>query len=75
MLIVVSDNVYENLRRVSYDCGEHGMAVFVPVCRICGRYVKANMTILSNELVGLRDEPNAKCSKCGDIKMFFEGFF
>lgn len=34
---------YENLKRVSYDCGdEFGEACFVPVCPKCGRFVKSD---------------------------------
>lgn len=68
---------YENLRRISYpdESGQIGDAVFIPVCPNCGRFVKANETIKVNEIQGLKDEPNAKCKKCGDVKMPFEGFF
>ena len=42
-----------------YDCGDGGVATFVRVCPACGRFVKANPTILVNEMTGLKDEPNA----------------
>jgi ribosomal protein L32 len=61
---------YPNTRRVVY---EHG-AQFVPVCRKCGRYVKADDTIRYSEGRGLANEPNATCSKCGRTKMLFDGF-
>lgn len=64
-------NEYENLRRVVYDGG----AVFVPVCEKCNRFVKANKSIKVNDWHGLKDEPNAKCKKCGPTKMLFEGFY
>lgn len=60
---------YENTRRVVYE----GDAVFIPVCVLCGRYIKADETIQVNDN-GLKDQPNATCSKCGRIKMLFEGF-
>ena len=60
---------YENTRRVLYSCG----AQFVPVCRKCGRYVKPDDTIQYNDY-GVRNQPNATCSKCGRTKMLFEGF-
>jgi len=63
------EHQYENTRRVSYEGG----AVFVPVCKKCGRYVKADKTILVTEH-GLSDKPNATCSKCGRTEMLFEGF-
>lgn len=72
----MSDFEYENLRRVGYDCGDMiGKAVFVPVCSRCFRFVKPNKVIYVNELCGLKKEPNAKCSRCGDTEMLFEGFF
>ncbi len=61
---------YENTRRIQYSDG----ATFVPVCQKCGRYVKAHNIIKSNDEVGLEDEPNATCTKCGETKMIFEGF-
>jgi len=63
--------IYENVRRVVYDGG----ATFVPVCAVCLRFVKADKTILVNEWLGLKDQPNATCRKCGRTKMLFEGFF
>jgi len=64
------DFEYENTRRIQYEGG----ATFVPVCLKCGRFVKANGRIRENDVVGLKDEPNAVCSKCGPTKMLFEGF-
>ncbi len=62
---------YENLRRQTYKGG----ATFLPVCPNCNRFVKADNAILVNGLGGLMDVPNATCSKCGKVKMPFEGFF
>lgn len=62
---------YENVRRIVY--GSEG-ASFIPVCEKCGRFVKANKMVRYNEINGLIDEPNATCSKCGPVKMIFEGF-
>lgn len=61
---------YENTRRIVYGEG----ATFIPVCTKCGRYVRADETIMVNQAVGLKDQPNATCSKCGRVKMLFEGF-
>ena len=61
---------YENTRRIVYDGG----ATFVPVCDICGRFVKANKLIHASDESGLKLEPNAFCSKCGPTQMLFEGF-
>lgn len=66
---------YENMRRVVYDCQGDGDAVFVPVCEKCRRIVKADTTIAVNDFNGLKDAPNATCSKHGPVKMIFEGFF
>lgn len=62
---------YPNTRRVSY--GDTG-ASFVPVCRQCGRFVKAD------DSIGVLDEgevvlgPNATCRQCGRVEMLFEGY-
>lgn len=61
---------YENMRRIIYEDG----VCFVPVCEKCGRFVRADKTIWLNGLMGLADEPNAICKKCGRTKMIFEGF-
>jgi len=66
-------NEYGGTRRLAYDFGDSiGMAVFVPVCEKCSRFVKAG-TVRAGE-GGLADEPNAECSRHGAIKMLFEGF-
>ena len=62
---------YETIKRIRYDGG----AIFLPVCPKCGRFVKADKTIMVNwldEYIKL-DTGNATCSKCGRIEMFFEG--
>ena len=65
-------NDYEGVRRLVYGDG----ATFVPVCETCGRFVKADATILFNGLGELApDKTNATCSKCGRIEMLFEGFY
>jgi hypothetical protein len=61
---------YVEVRRVVY--GEDG-ATFVPICVGCGRYVKADETVLIND-EGLHPGPNATCAKCGRTRMLFEGF-
>jgi len=61
---------YENMRRIQYEGG----ATFIPVCIKCGRFVKAHDIIKINDEAGLKDEPNATCSKCGETQMIFEGF-
>lgn len=60
---------YIETRRVQYADG----ATFVPICSTCGRFVKADPTIMSND-AGLKPGPNATCSKCGRVEMLFEGF-
>jgi RNase P subunit RPR2 len=66
---------YENMRRIVYRDYDIGDAVFVPVCEKCGRFVKPDKTIQASEDTGLKDQPNATCSKCGRVEMLFEGFF
>jgi len=61
---------YENTRRIVYEGG----ATFVPVCAICGRYVRPDDNIEINEMTGVKKQPNATCSKCGRIEMLFELF-
>lgn len=64
------DYQYEETRRVTYEGG----ACFVPVCEKCHRYVKADETIRTNEVIGLHPGANATCSQCGRTRMLFEGF-
>ena len=66
---------YEGTRRITYDTEDGGKAVFIPVCEKCHRFVKSAKSIRVNDISGLVDEPNAVCSKCGETKMIFEGFF
>jgi ribosomal protein L32 len=61
---------YENTRRIIYDED----MVFVPKCEKCGRFVRADDCVYINRLGELANQPNATCSKCGRIKMIFEGF-
>jgi len=65
------DFEYEGVKRIVYEGG----ATFVPVCEICGRFVKADKTIEVSELSGLKKQPNSACKKCGRVEMLFEGFF
>lgn len=71
----MSDYAYEGLHRKAYDGGqEHGELLFIPVCPDCGRFVKADSSVLINGLGELSKEPNATCSKCGRVNMPFEGY-
>lgn len=61
---------YESIRRIKY-----GDATFLPVCPKCGRFVKADNTMMVNGLGGIKEgEPNATCSRCGRTEMIFEGY-
>ena len=65
----------ERAPRTSTGRDDHvGDAVFVPVCMTCGRFVKADETVLVGE-GGLHPGPNATCKNCGRTRMPFEGFF
>jgi hypothetical protein len=66
---------YENTKRIIYDFEFDDKAIFIPKCKNCGRFVKADKIILVNDEYGLKNQPNATCKKCGRIKMIFEGFF
>jgi hypothetical protein len=61
---------YEGFRRQAYEGG----LSFIPVCTICGRFVKADETVVINGLGEYVTELNATCSKCGRVEMPFEGF-
>ncbi len=58
------DCQYEETRRIQYDGG----AVFVPVCEVCSRFVKANESIKVNE--GIQYEVQVICE---DFKRHQEG--
>jgi len=62
---------YEETQRISY--GPNG-AMFVPVCEKCSRFVKANPEITFDWQGQPVDGPNAKCSKCGDTRMIWDGY-
>jgi hypothetical protein len=55
--------------------GECGQVVFIRRCPECLRFVKADKSVKVNDINGLKDEPNATCSKHGRVKMMFQGFF
>ena len=67
------DYPYEGTRRLCY--GDEG-ATFIPGCEKCGRFVKADETVTFTDGGDgpPADKPNATCSKCGRIKMVFEGY-
>jgi hypothetical protein len=52
-----------------------GRVTFIPKCSKCKRYVKADEYVYTNDIIGLKDQPNATCKKCGRVKMIFLGFF
>lgn len=76
MTIHYDIGMYENVRRVIYDASAsgNGNAIFVPVCEECGRFVKADPSLMFNENTGISG-PNATCQKHGRIEMIFEGWF
>lgn len=61
---------YFDIRRVCYEGG----ATFVPVCPSCGRFVRADGAIMVSEGLGLKEQPNGTCRRCGRVEMIFEGF-
>jgi len=64
----IPDYEYPNLKRVLY-----GDAQFIPVCRECGRYVKADDEITVSGDGFVMSFENATCSRCGRVCMLFEG--
>lgn len=53
---------------------QYGTCVFEKKCPICGRFVKADDTALTNECLTIQElPPNATCKKCGRVKMFYAG--
>ena len=70
LLIWILGEMMENERIIIYEGG----AMFVPKCK-CGRYVKADKSIETNDIAGLKDQQNATCKKCGRTKMNFIGFY
>ena len=64
---------YPNMRRVSYDLGDEGKAIFVPVCSTCGRFVTADGA-LTFDRDGQPAIPNAVCKRCGPTAMIWEGY-
>lgn len=66
-------NEYDGFRRVVY--GDEG-ATFVPVCPKCGRFVRADESILlaTDGSVGDHLLPNATCKRCGRVSMPCDGF-
>ncbi len=64
---------YEGVRRVVYGKGEYEGATFVPVCKFCGRFVKADAKVYFQGGT-IRHGTNATCAKCGRVEMLFEGF-
>ena len=68
---MAGDCTYEGVRRVCY--GDDG-ATFVPVCVKCGRFVKADKTMVFQGPNRQPVEPNATCSRCGRTAMLWEGY-
>lgn len=53
-----------------------GGALFQRVCKNCGRFVKADDTILVSTDGNVDEQSdNATCSKCGRVSMPFMGFY
>lgn len=63
----------EFTRRVGYDI-DGDTCYFVPRCPKCGRFVKADETIMVNGLGEISPEPNGTCKIHGKVNMPCEGF-
>jgi len=60
---------YECLKRKVYNGG----LTFLPVCPLCGRFVRCDDHVTVNgldEVIG----PNATCRRCGRVSMPCEGY-
>lgn len=67
---------YEETRRVTYNAGDaNGIACFIVAHEGCGLFIKPDKSVRVHDEQGLKDEPNATCSKHGRVEMIFEGFF
>lgn len=53
----------------------YGSAMFDRRCRFCARYLKMPDEISIGEDSTAFDGDKATCSKCGPVKLVFEGFF
>ena len=62
---------YQETSRITY--GSEG-AMFIPVCSKCSRFVKANPEVTFDWRGQPVDMPNAKCSKCGETQMIWDGY-
>lgn len=62
---------YHEQPRVMYNGG----AQFIRICPHCGRFVRADKSIMLNGFDEVKEGPNACCSKCGRVAMPFEGYF
>jgi len=50
-------------------------AYFTRVCPKCGRFVKADVEMVFNGIGQSSPAPNATCSRCGRVVMYFEGYY
>ena len=64
---------YFEMRWIQYGAPEG--PTFIPVCPICGRFVKADPEMfVSEEGEFDRDAKNATCKKDGRVQMLFAGY-
>ena len=66
----MSDFEYLNIRKIVTEDG----AYFVPVCKTCGKFVKAYPEICFDG-TGQPVGNNATCKTCGETEMLFEGYY
>ena len=69
----IPECTYEHTKRIVYgsEYNTDGEAWFLPRCPKCGRIVKADKECYVDD----GTKSNATCSKCGRIRMPFEGYF
>ena len=64
---------YIGTPRLAYSHGSGDSMVFLRACPECGRFVKADETVLAND-DGPSKKPNATCKVHGRVTMPFEGW-
>lgn len=57
------------------DSDGFDVLAFIRLCPNCGKFIKADDSVLVNGLEEVSKDPNATCSKCGRVTMIFDGWW
>lgn len=71
---MIEIEIDENTPMVCYGEGAEVLA-FVRLCPNCGRFIKADEEVRINGFDQWIEAENAVCSKCGRVKMIFDGYW